>query len=86
MHYVPNHPARIEINKKTFENTLRIKQLSLYFMYSIFQTEKLYTCTFSTKSFTEGHHLKEHLRAHSEEKPYSCTLCTKSFTQSTHLK
>lgn len=41
--------------------------------------EKVFPCTFCSKSFKQKYHLKEHLTSHTGEKSYKCLICNKTF-------
>ncbi len=43
-------------------------------------------CPLCPARFSQGGHLKEHLKTHSKEKPHKCTVCVSSFTLSGDLK
>ena len=48
--------------------------------------EKIHSCKYCKKTFTQQHSMKTHERIHSGEKPYSCKYCEKKFTQQHSVK
>ncbi|XP_051990862.1 gastrula zinc finger protein XlCGF49.1-like [Xyrauchen texanus] len=49
-------------------------------------TKIYFICPQCGRSFTQQHHLKDHMRIHTRERPFTCPQCGKSFTQQGQLK
>ena len=48
--------------------------------------EKIHSCKYCKKTFTQQHSMKTHERIHTGEKPYSCKYCEKKFSQQQSVK
>ena len=46
----------------------------------------MFPCTECEKTFSQKHHLKQHLEIHNGKRPYSCDVCMKAFIHGYDLK